>query len=225
MHYPEIVRSVLGSPKKLFQVGDDMTRSFDTLLDEADLALVRALSRFEFVMEDILRSSNDHCLYLTLGMQHPAQEVPERNDKVLSEIYREWEDLVRQLSGRGAMESDFIGLWMAILKDLAEGMWLAKRPDPRSCGVPLGLQCDCCGPFTPDQKKAITCVSAHMNMLYMAVLLGNTHLVEQVVTRLRRLWPRVAHYLETEADNPAKADAPPSYADSQQQQHCLLESS
>lgn len=223
MHYPEIVRSVLGSPKGLFQVGDDMTRPFATLFEEADLALVCALSRFEFVMEDILRSSNDHCLYLTLGMADPASPVPARDDEKCLDIYRQWADLFRQLGGDGWTEKDFIGLWMAILKDLAEGMWLAKRPDPRSCGVLLGMQCDCCGPFTPDQKQAITCVSAHMNMLYMAVLLRNDDLVEQTVRRLQRLWPRVAHYLQTEADNPAKADPPPSYSDSEE--HCLMESS
>ncbi len=115
---------------------------------------------------------------------------------------------------------------MAILKDLAESMWLVKRPNPRSCGVVLGMQCDCCGSFTADQREAIHCVSAHMSMLYMAVLLRNDDvvddLIEHIVLRLQRLWARVSYYLETGSDSPAKADPPPSYSDSEE--NCLLAS-
>lgn len=209
LEHPDTVRRELGSFPERLQVGDDMTRSFDTLDCEASLVLAPVLRRVESAVSatstDVKRQPGGMPRAFAADAVLDRDSLDRRVD-----TYRRWSRLFRQLGGDDWSETDFGRCWDAAVADLAESMWLVDRPNPRSCLASLGMQCLCCTPFTPAQVQALRCVYPHLTLLMMTVVVGAEGAVEQAVLRLERLWKRVRYYLRAGEDDPSLAETPTS---------------
>ncbi|OAQ57302.1 hypothetical protein VFPBJ_11766 [Purpureocillium lilacinum] len=205
--HPDIVRRELGLSSESLQVGDDMTRSFDTLDCEASLVLAPVLRRLDSAVSaipnDVVRQPG------RMTRASAASAVLERDSlERRVDTYRRWSRLFRQLGGDGWSETDFGRCWDTALADLSESMWLSGVTTPHSCLSSLGMQCLCCTAFTTGQVQALRCVYPHLTLLMITVMVRPEDAVERAALRLERLWKRVRHYLKTGEDDPSLAEPP-----------------
>lgn len=194
--HPDILRQELRSSWETLQVGDDMTRPFDTLGGEACVVTVPILMAVHAAVGEV--SNPPPSQPGGVPSVCSASTVLDRDGLGRRvDTYRRWSRVFRQLAGDGWSDDDFIGIWDAVVGDLAQRMWLSKVVNRTRLAASMGME-------------ALHCVYDYMTLLMMSVAVRRDDLVHQATGRLERLWKRVRHFLETVEDNPSLAASTPS---------------
>lgn len=194
--HPELVRAAMGSSQDTLHVGDDMTRDFRVLEEEARVALRRV-----FACLDPAGGGYGLHFYLVTwgerGSEPTAGDVESlpNGDRVgpCPETYRRWFMAFNRVgTGKPWPATDFIRVWDTFLRYLVESKWCDAHLVDR---FQNWFERQTFAGIFPHSSAmlGLNCLYLYMTLLAAAVVLRDDRAVEEAVSRLGRLWTRVSH--------------------------------
>lgn len=206
--HPESVRSDLAFAEDAIKVGDDMTLPFDELERVCHAALANGFGP-STSRDDTGPLGPWSWFWKPMKGSSSAPSALAVNDTVGGrwDVERRWFALFRFLSG-GWTDEEVAIAWDEALADLTQIVWLPRDAHPQSCAAHFHLQCLCHAPYTAAQVDGLRCLYGYLMLFSMAVVMRSGSGIDASLWRLKALWRRVGHLLETGEDDINLAKVP-----------------
>lgn len=203
---PEVVRQNLASAVSRLELGDDMTRPFDTLEREA-AALLALATLGSPAWDQACPATEARILWCHTDDSPSCQRVC-LNHSVSRGMF------VYCLVSTGRCPREHVAGWADEAADAFDtvvttlergGMGLGEFR-PRPCCVCWHVLKHHRGDLTALQVAGLSCALTYFTVLLLAAVAGSRETLDRAASQFRRLWKRVDHLLGTEEDNPTVAE-------------------